>query len=396
MKKKKSNKLRMFWQKMRKPLMILSFVGNILFLLFIIVGCVGEKKKAQQINAEDNRVLTLVNTQWTLNDSFITTPSGADFISSQEDITESYSVRYTIPNYDGVFVSLKFNTRRIITSSAVLSGNKLVEYGSQTNVIFASYDSYLQVWRWNDDVFKNIFFSDYQSPINDTQNTNLINWFYENATLLSDSPVRFEFLSQINYNGPYGQSIDSMFINANNTSSTTFEINLPMFVSNGNVYNQIKCWYLNGQSMSYKQDNGTIATNTNNQTWYFLEMEYVNTITQESTPVNYRKFEVGTNTTLVKGSTWKASSYRYLYINTSLTPEQRESLECFNNDYFSGVTDVTSDVGIGNAFTLLGSAFGGLTALWSIKILPGLSLGLFLFLPLIVIVIITIIKLVKR
>lgn len=396
MKKKKSNKLRMFWQKMRKPLMILSFVGNILFLLFIIVGCVGEKKKAQQTQAEDNRVLTLVNTQWTYNDSFSETPNGTSLIDNRDDNNETYAVRYTIPNYDGVFVSLNFKTQRDIHASAVISGNKLGEYGTQTNVIFASYDKIFHSWFWVDDEFKNIFFSDYQSPINDTQNINLINWYYDNATLLSDAPVRFEFLSQINYNGPFGQSIDSMFINANNTSSTTFIIDLPFFVSNGNVYNQIKCWYLNGASMGYKADNGTVATNTNNQTWYFQSMEYINTITQESTTVNYRKFEVGNNTTLVKGSTWKASSYRYLYINSSLTPEQRESLECFNNDYFSGVTDVTSDVGIGNVFTLLGSAFGGLTALWSIQILPGLSLGLFLFLPLIVIVIITIIKLVKR
>ena len=238
MKKQTKNKINKIWQKIRKPLMILSFVGNILFLLFIIIGCVGAKKQTQQANAEDNRVISLRFTQWTYNDSFNVSPNGTPLIDNRESSSESYAVRYTIPNYDGVFVSLNFKTQRDIHASAVLSGNKLGEYGTQTNVIFANYDTILHSWFWVDDYFKNIFFSDYQSPINDTQNIDLINWYYDNATLLSDAPVRFEFLSQINYNGPFGQPVDSMFINANNTGSTTFVVDLPFFVSNGNVYNQ--------------------------------------------------------------------------------------------------------------------------------------------------------------
>lgn len=392
MKKQKKQKLLNVWNKIKKPLVILSFVGNIIFLLFIIVGCVGVKKNSTQVKADNTEVITLRGTSWSFDVVPTRTPNGT-FMNDRQLPSEVYTLLYQFNGIDKTYASIEFRGGDRYNS---YGGNYFNELGGQTYEVFAYYDKQLSKYHWNDDRLKNIIISSVQASNNDSENLSLIEWFSLYSEPVDYVETRFEFISQINYNGYFGQALDSMFINANNEGSKVVNIDLPFFRSNGEVFNRITLYYLNGGSMAYLSDNGTTATNTNTQTWYFSLMYYENTLLGTSVAVNYRKFSVSSSTYLIKGSTWKANSYRYLVFQGELTPEQRESLECFNNDSFSGFSQVNENVGLGNVFNILGQAFVSLRGILSIELLPNISIGLLVFMPLIVGIILTIIWLVKR
>lgn len=391
MKKQKKQKLLNIWNKVKKPLMILSFVGNIIFLLFIIVGCVGVKKKTTQAKAENELTFTLRDTSWDFEDVPSETPGGQSMTNLVVS-SETYILGYGFNGLDKAYGSIVFGSSNYLNT---YGGYYFNELGGQTFEIFAYFNTRNLEYHWNDERFKHIYIPNEQANNTAAEDTTLIEWFqtFANPTY---TITNFEFISQINYNGYFGQPLDSMFINASNTGSKEVNIDLPFFISNGQVFNRITLWYLNGGSMAYLTDEGSTAINENNHTWYFSLMYYENTLTGLSVAVNYRKFNVGSSTYLVKGSTWKGLSYRYLSFQGELTPEQRTNLESFNNDYFSGFSGVGGEVGLGNVFSLLSSGFGAFINVMKIEILPGLSLGLLCFLPLVLIVIMVIIKLVKR
>ena len=92
--KKKENKFKIIWSKIKKPLMILSIVGNVLFLLFIIVGCVGQKKSTQT-KAENEIVYVsdLSGTKWYFN-TYVSTPAG-----NWSDLNPGQVLEYNLTYY---------------------------------------------------------------------------------------------------------------------------------------------------------------------------------------------------------------------------------------------------------------------------------------------------------
>lgn len=83
---------------------------------------------------------------------------------------------------------------------------------------------------------------------------------------------------------------------------------------------------------------------------------------------------------------------RSLAIN-NLTIRQILEYDMTQNDY--GV-NTSGYVGIGNVFILIGDAFSAVLPLLAVTIVPGLSIGMLLFLPVVLTIIIVVIKLVKR
>lgn len=407
MKKQKKQKLLNIWNKVKKPLIILSFVGNIIFLLFIIVGCVGVKKKSTQAKAEDTqeRLVNLTGSTWYFNETITDTIQNVPWTESYDSplASESYGLRFYINGnlYTGI------NTTVIGYSWSGV--NYLYENSQGTTIRRNVYNPYRDIG-WNipgfsaNEIVANRTIEIIEDNYNDTD---LIDWFYENAELLvSPETLKFHFYNQINYNAPLRSSLESPFCLG---SGQQYTIDLPIFYSNGAKFNQIKLFYVDGYAVRYMDSGGYMQINDSQGTCYFLQMEYRNTLTQESVVVNYRNFMTEyvsnhgsaneTQSFITNGSYWINSNYQdLLFPNKDLiTPQLSDLLGQFNSNYdLNGFSDSVSNVGLGNVFTLISSGFGAFINVMKIEVLPGLSLGLLCFLPLVLIVIMVIIKLVKR
>lgn len=392
MKKAKNKKIVDFWNKIKKPLMILSVVGNILFLIFIIVGCVGAHKKATESNAVDLRIHTLRGTTWVMNETLSpNSPRGVP-MSTLVNQEESYLLRFEDLPRDTVYLSLtwQFSTRPL---EQLLYGTYYGEYGTQGRYNFYQYvrDT------WFDTDFLTIRISQEQSPHNKAEDEYLINWFYENGTLVSkvDNSI-FTFNKQINYNAPFMAPLDSYFVTTIDSQPVIKTYTFPYFYTNGEFFDTIKVWYLNGAGMRYEESNGEYYTNTNVDSGYYMEMEYINSFTNNSVVVNTRNFDVKSEVALLKGSNWVNIEYSRLLFQDELTSEQRNNLAQFNNENYLNGFSGTDNVGLGNVFNLLGGTFSALTGLLAIEVLPNITIGLLVFLPLVVMIILAVIWIIKR
>lgn len=379
--------------------MILSIVGNILFLIFIIVGCVGTHKKATQSNAEGNNpIFTLRNTEWKLNDLIDTTPQGYQVDINNRFLTENYMLTFT--DIDTTYLGLRFEQYRSIFQISYFEAN---QYGGYDAVLV-----YSSLSGWSDTDYIDISIANLYDPNKDYDNRFLIDWFNNNGVMLNSDFTTFTFNTQINYNAPINGTLNSPFVNqvGNGDTAYTKIYDLPLFESNGQLFDRIKLWYINALSMRYIDSNsGNIYACTRQDLMYYSYMEYINTTTEETIAVNFRNFYIGNDpsasnsvqTALDNGSNWVNTDYRVLKFQNPFDNDQRNSLAQFNNDTnLNGLTPTSSNVGLGNVFTLMGSAFSGLSGLLAIQILPNITIGLLLFIPLIVMIILAVIWIVKR
>jgi len=113
---------------------------------------------------------------------------------------------------------------------------------------------------------------------------------------------------------------------------------------------------------------------------------------------------------------WSDINYKYLYLNKADLDRVPYPLTSSSSSNYSVLTNKTwreilllgyadtqytsygdnSSNGLGGVFTLIASAFTGLMPLLNIQILPNITLGLLLFIPLIATIIIVVIRLVKK
>ena len=430
--KKNNNKLHNFWNKIKRPLMIFSLIGNVLFFLFIIVGCVGVKKQAQQTNAEDTnfRVLTLKGTSWRFNGFIQYTPTGHDLMTYRDynveegsyTYTEGYILHYTIEgrNYTSGdsqgqpinFVSMQFASEYEDTylSASYIQGFYMGEYGTQrsTELYHALSDAPNDEYYWNtllpetNTEFGSVIHISEENVNNSpTENSQIIDWFYENATLITEfEPSVFTFANQINYNSPYATDLNSPFVSHYfaDINELGFDLvyDLPSFISNNQVFNRIRLWYWNANGTRYEMNGLTAIYEGQNCAWYGF-MQYINTNTNETIEVNSRTSVYMSDGYIVNSSTWVAQEYRTIVFQNELSPTQVKNLSQFNNStYGSSFSGVATDVGLSNVFNILSSSFSSFAGIFAIQLLPGITIGLLFFMPLIVGLIITIIWLVKR
>lgn len=234
-----------------------------------------------------------------------------------------------------------------------------------------------------------------------------INYFFTLFDIYELSDNYFNFASQINYYAPYGQDIDSYFVNdADMVSSSSYSLKVILskqpFISGGYVFDTIRLRYQNAIANTYLDNNG------NRQTWgvngfaSYSFTEYVNTATNLVVIVNERIVQPwsdgnssGYNQTL--GSKWVSKNYQSIRFFADISDIQLTSLSTLNNSSFSGGYIVNdNNIGLESAFSLIGQAFSSVTGLLTISVLPGITLGLLLFLPLIAGIIVAIIWVVKR
>lgn len=211
----------------------------------------------------------------------------------------------------------------------------------------------------------------------------------------------FTFNPTINYNAPFGYAIASSFV-VGDAQTITYE--LPWFYSNGLAFNQIQLYYIDAYATRYINQDGDIVINSSSGFAYYSHMCYVNTATNLYITVNSRLWSTYTDSSdnvqyyLNNTSVWANSNYQELIFSDSLTPTQYDYLSLLNTNLGIGYIDYTGtdNIGLGSVFTLIGLAFSAVAGFLAIQIMPGLSLGVLLFAPLIVGIIIAVIWIVKR
>ena len=222
----------------------------------------------------------------------------------------------------------------------------------------------------------------------------------------------FEFNTQLNYNGSYLESLDNTFVQdatftTSNPSATVVKTyDVGYFLSGGDLFNQIKIYYANGYASRYMKmaSGGYSASNFNVLSsagfGYYTAMIYYNTVSEKSVVVNSRNYGQFTDSDgnlqvyIANSSTWLSSTYRTIRLASE--SEETLKLSVFNENSYNTINFSGSDVGLGNVFTLITQAFSSFIPILSINVIPGITIGLLLFLPLITGIIIFIVWLVKR
>lgn len=211
----------------------------------------------------------------------------------------------------------------------------------------------------------------------------------------------FNFNPTINYNAPFGYATESAFV-LGEGQTITYE--LPWFYSNGLAFNQIQMYYVDALATRYITQEGNIVVMETEGFSYYARMCYKNTATNLVVEVNSRIYSTYTDSQgnvqyyLNNTSVWANPNYQVLIFSDSLTPSQYDKLSVLNTNLGAGYVDYTGtdDIGLGSVFTLIGRAFSAVGGFLAIQIMPGLSLGILLFAPLIVGIIIAVIWIVKR
>lgn len=185
----------------------------------------------------------------------------------------------------------------------------------------------------------------------------------------------------------------------------TITYDMPIFVSGGNVFNRIEVYFLRATpDLKFKDSNGldiqSHLIDGTNPYKYFKSMKYVNTYNSYVVEVASReKVADSSNTYIYYNASWLGEQYKTLSIYGSLDTYTESILSMANNNIdLNGFStgNYQSDIGLGSVFALLTTTFQSFIPLMSIQIIPGITIGLLLFMPLIAGIIILIVWIVKR
>lgn len=248
-------------------------------------------------------------------------------------------------------------------------------------------------------------------------------------TEVLNQSLRFEFNKQFNYNAGLGVNLQdaygylvvgstpSNWVGLSSVSddgvlywtSGYFLYDVGGFFSNGIHYTAIKVYFAyqsQVQIIGYLNDEGNkiIAVPTDKPYIFYKQMTYYDVNTDVEQVVNTRDL-IPYNSSEGLGSsgkyyanttTWYNDAFRYLTFDTPLTDDVRISLYALNNNlqYSNGFPNGSDNSD--NVFTLIASSFTGLIPILSVAILPGITIGMLLFVPLVVTIIWAIISIIKK
>lgn len=216
------------------------------------------------------------------------------------------------------------------------------------------------------------------------------------------SPTNYMFNEQINYNAPTGGSFGQAYLVGANSSYT---YNYGMFISGGQIFNQIKATYIDANGSYFEVQNNAGGSSyelvSGDNIKYFAYLEYVNTTTNVSRVVNRRDYtEVEKSGSIIrpvlKSSHWVSQSFRQITFVSGLSDSDIANLGMFNNNSSNINNGIGGNIGLGNVFDLINQSFRSIIGLLSISILPGITIGVLMFLPLVVTMIVLVFKAVKK
>lgn len=237
--------------------------------------------------------------------------------------------------------------------------------------------------------------------------------FYNGDTLIYDDLFlyffsldegnNFTFNPTFNYNAPMGLNLAAQWGNGasftQEYSDTAYiDYNVGLFVSNGQLYDFIRVTYFKTTAMSF-YINDQVKSGPNGA-WTYMFLGYGQSWNNNQWGiVNYRDMQNyeknGAYGYYVLGTTtWKNDQYRYIKFLQPLSESNRIAIYAFNNNNVGSYSGSLN--GNGNVFILLGSAFSELLPFLNIMILPNISIGVLLFLPLIVGIVVILFKILKK
>lgn len=233
----------------------------------------------------------------------------------------------------------------------------------------------------------------------------LLNPFYH---IENYEPRSIIFDNAINYNTFYDKdlSYDWLENSTDVPNGYTLDLRFGTFISGGQLFDCIRIFYHNVADNyfvnSFQDYNDVKAPgNPNNTLVYFLNISYVNSMTGQSVIVNVRDSTLihfaseNWVSAFTRGSTWVSQAYREVTFLYGLSEQRITELMRLNNN--SGVISYgSSGNGFGGVFDLLGQAFNTWASIFNMTLIPGISLGLFIFLPLVVTIIVLVFRAVKK
>lgn len=213
------------------------------------------------------------------------------------------------------------------------------------------------------------------------------------------NPTTYYFNEQINYNAFQNATIDTPFVVGGSTGAQ--EVYNGVFVSGGEVFDSIKIRYIDANAVYFKKPDASGNIKGSSGSVYFTFLEYWNSTTNRVVVVNQRDMQAqeisgGIAHVVLNSSTWKSQTYRKIIALNGLSDSETTALGRLNNNSSNINNGINGNVDIGDTFTLLGSAFSSWLSIFNISILPGLTLGVFFFLPVIVSIIVLVFKAVKK
>ena len=334
------------------------------------------------------------------------------YVSAQTDVVLEYDVQGQLYYNDG----LLFNVDKFYATFKCLRFNE----GSSTYYYrFYSYnayntesDSYINIiYKYRDYANDEYYEVDYDTRIYrfvvtyDLADNSAFNYFF----VLQDS-LNFIFNKTFNYNEPLNTSILSPYgvsgnFIVNNEYGCYIDYDVGYFLCNDQIFNRIRWRGFKADNVYFEMQNTSGGTTFqkagSNAGYYYVLLEYWNTDSNYGVTVNLRDSRPfvdgngGTAYYQCNSSTWVIDKYRYIVFLESLSIDLKTSIESFNNNiqsYYSG--QIYSDGG--DVFSLLSHAFVSLTDFLSINILPGISIGVLLFMPLIVGIIVIMFHILKK
>lgn len=235
--------------------------------------------------------------------------------------------------------------------------------------------------------------------------------------------LAFEFNKAFNYNAPLGITIEQVYStpsagnnNLDNWTTLTsktengitiitsgyYEYDLGGFYSNGIYYEKIRAYY--AITLDYCEGVNTngvrVPTPVKENALIYYNLRYVIGNTEVIVNKHDRDVMTGVSNTQFwyykNSSTWINDAFRYIKLVTPLNDDIRVKLYAFNNNnQYSYGLPAGEDVG-NNVFTLIATSFSGILPILSVAILPGITIGMLIFVPLVVTIIWAIISIIKK
>lgn len=185
-----------------------------------------------------------------------------------------------------------------------------------------------------------------------------------------------------------------------NASSYQLTLDLPYFYSNGFLFNQIVFNYvaLADTEQVMTLNNGFVPNhyvNQQNTTLIYHSMRYKNSNSGLSLQTNIRNGGLDSNGVYYWQLTtsWANDNYKTITFISSLNEYETYFLNNMNNLTIGG--GLSSGGSVFDVFTLLGNAFSSFTSLFNVAILPSITIGVLVAIPLVVSLIILLFKMIK-
>ena len=448
---KKNKKLDHKKSKLKTFLNVLAYIFGGIFLILLLFSCINSCKGQTENNKEQREVKLnldytppeLEDTTWLLNSPF-------DWYSNS-DSTQTFTVTFTSYNSTYDSISINPNTERVryyygsdYTNVVYSAGDFLHEELRTINITSVASGNYISFATWlssnatqviNGGGNESSIEPSIEPSIDDSIDTSIDNSIVDSEYTYIDTIVfNNAFDWRILFSGGYQKNTGLFFLNSDYAIANPVVHFTGMdFVCDGVLYNTIDITLIvcdnasvvytgyndEGKQIEYVVNTSNLFSYNNDKSlcaiagvyyrYYNGSVDNLQNVTEQvhvynGTQINYIAPSSEGGSTYVQSVNynlheWLGNNYKKLAIvhasdqgANSLYPNI-STYELITNNENLVITEYGE---LGDVFSLLGGGFTALTSVFGIYILPNISIGVLIFLPLVVVMFITIIRLIKK